>query len=74
MLRPVGSSLRTSSLSVVSCTTLRMSTSGACPVTVTVSSTAPTCICAFTVTSTAPLSSMPSRTTVENPGSVNVTE
>src|SRR5688572_7921613 len=50
-----------------------MSTSGAWPVTVSVSSIAPTVMSAFTVATNSPRSSMPSRLTVVNPGSVNVT-
>ena len=49
------------------------STTGDSPVTVTVSSSAPTFISAATVSVTEPASSMPSRLTVLNPGSVKVT-
>jgi hypothetical protein len=49
------------------------STVAAAPVTVMVSSTAPTCMSAFTVAVNDPVSSIPSRLTVLNPGSVNVT-
>ena len=46
---------------------------GVSPVTVTVSSIAPTRSSAFTAAVATPVSSMPSRFTVEKPGSVNVT-
>ena len=49
------------------------STTGVSPVTVIVSSSAPTRSSALTVATKVPVSSMPSRLTVENPGSVNVT-
>ena len=52
---------------------LWMSTIGVSPVTVIVSSIAPTFMSAFTVATNEPASSMPSRFTVLNPGSVNVT-
>ena len=53
--------------------TFWMSTIGLAPVTVTVSSTAPTRSSALTVAVKPTVSSMPSRRTVENPGSVKVT-
>src|SRR5207249_8590996 len=53
--------------------TLWTSTIGASPVTVTVSATAPTRKSAFTVAVNDPCSSMPSRLSVLNPGSANVT-
>ena len=49
------------------------STTGDSPVTVMVSSSVPTCSWAPTVAVNVPVSSMPSRTTTANPGSVNVT-
>ena len=55
------------------CVTLWMSTVGASPVTVMVSSTAPTFSSTFTAAANDPVSSMPSRFTVEKPGSVKVT-
>ena len=53
--------------------TFCMSTTGLAPETVTVSSSAPTLRSAFTVAVKVAGSSMPSRLTVENPGSVKVT-
>ena len=53
--------------------TVCTSTTGASPVTVIVSSTEPTAICASTVAVNPAPMVMPSRTTVEKPGSVNVT-
>jgi hypothetical protein len=52
---------------------LEMSTTGASPVTVTVSCTPPTRRSPLTVAMKLPVSSIPSRLTVEKPGSVNVT-
>ena len=52
---------------------LCVSTIGDSPVTVIVSSSAPTLISAFTVAEKSDVSSMRSRDTVANPGSVNVT-
>ena len=49
------------------------STTGASPLTVIVSGTPPTLRSALTVAMKLPVSSMPSRLTVVNPGSVNVT-
>ena len=70
----VGIAFTTSPLSVVCRLVLWTSTIGVSPVTVIVSVTAPTFISAFTVAVKDPVSSMPSRTTVVKPGSVNVTE
>ena len=53
--------------------TFCMSTTGLAPETVTVSSSAPTFRSALTVAVKVAGSSMPSRLTVENPGSVKVT-
>ena len=50
-----------------------MSTIGELPVTVTVSSTPPTANSMSTAAANDPWSSMPSRTTVVNPASANVT-
>ena len=50
-----------------------MSTTGVSPVTVMDSSRAPTCISALMVAAKDPVSSTPSRRTVLNPVSVNVT-
>ena len=50
------------------------STVGDSPVTVTVSSRAPIRNSVLTVATKSPVSAMPSRFTVLNPGSVNVTE
>jgi hypothetical protein len=50
-----------------------VSTTGAAPVTVIVSSSAPTCSVALTDAMNPLPSSMPSRFTVENPVSTNVT-
>jgi hypothetical protein len=62
------------SLLIVACRrTLWTSTMGVSPVTVTVSSIAPTRSSAFTAAVATPVSSMPSRFTVEKPGSVKVT-
>ena len=49
------------------------STTGASPLTVIVSATPPTFRSAFTVAMKLPVSSIPSRLTVANPDSVNVT-
>ena len=63
----------TSPLTVACRLTLWTSTIGVSPVTVMVSSTAPTLRSALTVAVNEPVSSMPSRLTVLNPVSVNVT-
>ena len=55
------------------CFVLCTSTIGVSPVTVIVSSTAPTRRSAFTVATKLPVSTIPSRLTALNPGSVNVT-
>src|SRR3990172_12629534 len=55
------------------CTVFCTSTTGDSPVTVTVSSSVPTDRSAFTCAENEPDSSMPTRRTVENPGSANVT-
>ena len=73
MLRPVGSTSSTSRVMTVRAVMLCVSTIGDSPVTVIVSSTAPTFISALTVAVKFEVSSMPSRDTVANPGSVNVT-
>ena len=52
---------------------LTVSTTGVSPATFTVSETLPTFMSTLIVASNAPLSSMPSRLTVENPGSEKVT-
>ena len=59
---------------VCSVRALVTSTTGASPLTVTVSCTPPTRRSAFTVAMKLPASSIPSRLTALNPGSVNVTE
>ena len=65
--------LSTSPVIVACLRTLCTSTIGDSPVTVIVSWTAPTRRSALTVAVIRPVSSMPSRLTLENPGSVNVT-
>ncbi len=71
--RPVGS-LSISSRSITRCwVALCTSTIGDSPVTVMVSSTAPTRRSVSTVAVKVPVNWMPSRLTVLNPGSVNVT-
>ena len=71
--RDVGSALIMSLFMTVCSRTLWTSTIGVSPVTVTVSSSVPTLSSPFTVATKAPVSSMPSRLTLPNPGSVNVT-
>jgi hypothetical protein len=62
------------SRSIIFCTfTLWTSTMGDSPVTVIVSSSAPTFRSPLTVATKSPLNAMPSRLTVLNPVSVNVT-
>ena len=73
-VRPVGMASSTSESNTSCCRTCWRSTIGVSPVTVTVSSTLPTDSSASTVAANDPASSTPSRTTVLNPGSVNVTE
>lgn len=73
ILRPVGSMSSTSRVITVRAVMLCVSTIGDSPVTVTVSSIAPTFISALTVAVKFDVSSMPSRTTVEKPGSEKVT-
>src|SRR5436305_502628 len=63
----------TSCVSDFRCVTLCVSMSGLSPVTVTVSSTAPTRSSTLTAAVKSLVSSIPSRFTVLNPGSVNVT-
>ena len=63
----------TSPLSVCCRFALCTSTIGASPLTVIVSATVPTLRSAFTDAVNDPVSSMPSRLTVPNPASVNVT-
>ena len=65
---------RASPCVTISCfTTLTTSTTGLAPVTVTACSIAPTCRSTLIVAVKFALSSMPSRRTTENPGSVKVT-
>jgi hypothetical protein len=73
MLRPVGNASITSRVMTVREVMLCVSTIGDSPVTVIVSFSAPTFISASTVAAKFDVSSMPSRTTVEKPASVNVT-
>ena len=69
----LGRASMTSRVITCCCTTFRVSTTGEAPETVMVSSTAPTRISAFTFAEKPDVNWMPSRTTVENPGKVNVT-
>lgn len=64
------------SLAVITtcCWVFTTSTTGAAPVTVTVSCTWPTVMVTSTGATNAPVSTMPSRTTVRNPGRVKLTE
>ena len=70
---PLGRSSSWLVLRVDCCRMLCVSTTGAAPVTVMVSSIAPTVIVTFTDAVNPVGSWMPSRFTVENPGSVKVT-
>ena len=69
----IGMTFSTSRVSTFCCRTFCVSTTGLAPVTVTVSSSAPTRRSALTVAVKPVLSSIPSRLTVLNPGSVKVT-
>ena len=73
MLRPVGSASITSRVMTVRDVIAWTSTTGDSAVTVIVSSTAPTFSSALTGAVKSDVSSMRSRLTVLNPGSVNVT-
>ena len=73
-LDAAGSVLISSAVITTCCWVLTTSTRGAAPVTVTVSCTWPTVIAASTGATNAPVSTIPSRTTVRNPGRVKVTE
>ncbi len=72
-LRPVGTASSTCLDRTVCCTALWTSTTGDCPVTFTVSSSAPTRRSPLMVAVKLLGSSTPSRRTVLNPGSENVT-
>ena len=71
-LRAAGTLATKSPLNTACRVALCTSTTGVSPATVTVSSSPPTDISLLTVTVPDPLNSMPVRTTVLNPGSVNV--
>jgi hypothetical protein len=73
MLRPVGSASITSRVITVRVVMLCVSTIGVSPVTVIVSLMAPTFISASTVAAKFEVSSMPSRTMLEKPGSAKLT-
>jgi hypothetical protein len=73
MLRPVGIASSTSRVMTTRCVTPCVSTIGDSPVTVMVSSSVPTRMSALMTAVKSEVSSMPSRLTTPNPGSVNVT-
>ena len=73
-LEAAGSVLISSAVNTVCCCVVTTSTRGAALVTVNVSCTWPTVIVTSTGATNAPVSTMPSRTTVRNPGSVKATE
>jgi hypothetical protein len=73
MLRPVGSASRTSCVITTRCVMFDVSTIGDSPVTVNVSSSVPTFRSALIVAVKSDVNSMPSRMTVEKPGSSNFT-
>ncbi len=70
---PLGSASSSLLFSVSCLRMLVVSTTGAAPLTVMVSDSDPTCIAMFTVAVKPVPSSIPSRFTVENPSSANVT-